>query len=371
MTDNSPAMGRSEAHLTIDLAALANNWRAIAALSRSAETSAVVKADAYGIGVAPAVKSLAAAGCRTFFVATVKEGVAVRKIAEGSVIYILDGLPPGMAGDLGRFDLRPVLGSPAEIEEWAAWRADGGETGSAVQVDTGMNRQGLAEDEARALSDDAGLIGRLAPDLIMSHLACADEPGSAMNQAQLDRFRELSTLFPGVARSLANSAGTMLGEEYQFDLTRPGIALYGARASHNRPTLPTVVTAEAPVLRVRDAPAGASVGYGARQTLRRPSRLAVLGVGYADGYIRAAGSSDDKRGASVFIRGQRAPLVGRVSMDLMVADVTEIEGVARGDSAELFGPNILIDDLADAAGTIGYELLTSLGRRYARTYVGA
>jgi alanine racemase len=189
-----------------------------------------------------------------------------------------------------------------------------------------------------------------------------------MNRRQRDAFAGLAALFPGATRSLANSAGVMLGSDYQFDLTRPGIALYGARAVFGRPALRPVVTAEALVLRVREAPAGASVGYGATQRLTRPSRLAVLAVGYADGYLRAAGSGDARPGAQVAIRGRKAALVGRVSMDLMVADVTDIPDARRGDWAELFGPAVLIDDVADRAGTIGYELLTDLGRRYARIY---
>lgn len=363
--------GLSTARLTIDLAALVANWRAMAALSSRAETSAVVKADAYGIGVGPAVKALADAGCRTFFVATHAEGAAVRGIAANAVIYVLDGLLPGTADAFARHDLRPVLGSPGEIAEWTAWRAAGGPTGSAVQIDTGMNRQGLSAEEAAALAADADALAALAPDLIMSHLACGDDPASPMTKRQLDTFVQLSALFPKVSRSLANSAGTMRGEAYQFDLTRPGIALYGARAANDHAALTPVATAEVPVLRVREASAGETVGYGATETLKRPSRLAVLGGGYADGYLRAAGSSDERPGASVFIRGKRAPLVGRVSMDLMVADVSDVPGVERGDAAQLFGPNVPVDDVADAAGTIGYELLTSLGKRYVRSYVGA
>jgi alanine racemase len=360
----------AQARLTIDLGALAENWRTLAGLAPAAETGAVVKADAYGIGIEPAVQALAAAGCRTFFVATAAEGETIRPLEPSAPIYVLDGLVPGGTARLAAADLRPVLGSPDEITEWAAARRAGLKTQAAVQIDTGMNRQGLSPDEARALAADRGLVEALRPALLMSHLACADEPEHEMNRRQLAAFSELAALFPGVPRSLANSAGVMLGADYHFDLTRPGIALYGARAVLGRPALKPVVTAEALVLRVREAPAGATVGYGATQRLARPSRLAVLAAGYADGYLRAAGSSNARQGAAVAIRGKKAPLVGRVSMDLMVADVTDVPEARRGDWAELFGPTIMIDDVADRAGTIGYELLTDLGRRYLRAYRG-
>lgn len=354
--------------LTIDLHALASNWRALASMAPRAETGAVVKADAYGIGAAAAMQTLLAAGCRTFFVATVTEGIALRSIDETAAIYILNGLPPGGADLLAAHSLRPILNSPAEIEEWVSAGVISLPPG--IQFDTGMNRLGLGPTETTALAGDRALVEKLGASLIMSHLACADDPDEMKNAEQLARFREVCASFPGIPASLANSAGIMLGEAYQFDVTRPGIALYGGRATLNRPALRPVVTAETLVLQVHEAEAGETVGYGAQQTLRRRSRLATLGVGYADGYLRAAGSSDDREGAMVFVRGKPAPLVGRVSMDLMVADVTDIEGVERGDWAELFGPNIMLDAVADRAGTIGYELLTDLGRRYARTYTG-
>ena len=356
--------------LTVDLGALADNWRELAAMAPDAETSAVVKANGYGIGVEQAAGALHKAGCRTFFAATAAEGERVRPHVSDAPIYLLDGLLPGNEKAIAGADLRPVLGSPAEITEWAALRQSGLNAEAAIQIDTGMNRQGLSPDEARAFAGDADLLAAIAPAMVMSHLACADEPGHDMNERQRGAFTELASLFPDATKSLANSAGVMLGPNYHFDLTRPGIALYGGRAVIGRAALKPVVTAEAYVLRVRDADAGETVGYGATQKLTRPSRLATLAVGYADGYHRAAGSSDGAPGASVAIRGEQASLVGRVSMDLMVADVTDIPGVARGDWAELFGRVILIDDVADRAGTIGYELLTDLGRRYRRQYVG-
>ena len=369
MRDHSDASSIS-ARLTIDLNALADNWRTIAAIAPTAETSAVVKANAYGIGVGPAVRALAAAGCRTFFVATAAEGENVRVAAPAATIYVLDGLIAGSADRLAATNLRPVLGSADEIAEWVNWRRAGGQVQPAVHIDTGMNRLGLSADEARSLAADRDTTATLKPALIMSHLACANEPDRPMNRRQRDAFAEMAPLFHGVSASLANSAGIMLGPDYQFDVTRPGIALYGARAVRGWPALKTVVTAEARVLQIREATAGAVVGYGARQTLKRDSRLAVLGIGYADGYLRASGSTDNKEGANVIVRGHAAPLVGRISMDLMVADVTEIDGARRGDWVELFGPRLAIDDVAARAGTIGYELLTSLGDRHVRSYVG-
>jgi alanine racemase len=366
--DGQPSL--ASARLTIDLGALAANWRTLAALAPSSETSAVVKANAYGIGVDRAVPALAAAGCRTFFVATAPEGIEVRAVAPDTAIYILDGLPPGGAPALAAQHLRPVLGTPAEIAEWTAWKRQGGDGRCAIHFDTGMNRLGLGAAQATALLADPALMDLLSPALVMSHLACADVPDDPLNPAQLARFRAVLAHIPSIAASLANSAGILLGAKYHFALTRPGIMLYGGRGPLDRAPLRTVVTAEARVLAVRAVDAGAPVGYGAAEKARRPSVLATLGAGYADGYHRLAGSSDARLGGTVFIRGRRAPLIGRVSMDLSVADVTDVPGVAEGDWAELFGSSILLDDAASAAATIGYEFLTGLGRRYERRYIG-
>lgn len=361
----------SGARLTIDLDALAANWNLLDRHAAAAETGAAVKADGYGLGLEPVVRALSAAGCRTFFVALPEEGVRARRVAPDAVIYVLAGLIDGSAETLIANDLRPALHSLIEIEEWAAHRERGARTGSAIHVDTGMNRLGLSLHEALALARDPGLLAAVAPSLIMSHLACSDTPGHPQNVRQLALFREIRAEFPDIPASLANSAGVFLGEEYHFDLIRPGIALYGVGpVAGVENTMRPVVTAEARVLAVREAEAGETVGYGATETLKRASRIAILAAGYADGYHRLAGSSDERRGAFVSIRGARAPLVGRVSMDLMAVDVTDLRLVARGDWAELFGHAIPIDQVAHAADTIGYELLTSLGKRYARTYRG-
>lgn len=358
--------------VTIDLGALANNWRMLARRTETASTAAVVKGDAYGIGLEPAARALAEAGCQTFFVALADEGLRLRAAVRDGIIYVLDGFLPGGADAFADGRLRPVLSSWPEIEEWAAFRRNaGGDLRAALHVDTGMNRLGLTPGEARRLAQNADLLTAIAPDLIMSHLACADTPGHPMNRKQLAAFRAVRVLLPDIPASLSNSAGIFLGSDYHFDLVRPGIALYGGEAVAGQPsTTRPVATLEARILQVREAKPGDKVGYGATETLGRPGRIGVVGAGYADGYHRRAGSSDGRPGARAYLRGRYAPLVGRVSMDLIAIDVTDIPGAERGDWAELFGPNVSVDEVARHAETIGYELLTGLGRRYARTYIG-
>ncbi|MCX5511995.1 alanine racemase [Kaistia algarum] len=355
--------------LTIDLGALVGNWRHLARLAGQAETAAAVKGDAYGMGLEPTGTALERAGCRSFFVALPSEGLRLRRILPRAAIYVLSGLTAGNAPALAAASLRPVLGSIEEWREWSAYRAGGGRGEAALHIDTGMNRLGLSLDEARDVS--TGDWRRQGLTLVISHLACADTPGHPLNETQLKRFRAGAALFEGLPASLANSAGIHLGAHYGFDLVRPGIALYGGAFQAGMPSLDVVAKAEALVLQVRDVPAGESIGYGASQTLRRDSRIAILSAGYADGYPRIAGSTDEQPGASVFLNGRRAPLAGRLSMDLMAVDVTDVPNVKRGDWAELLGANIPVDEVASIAGTIGYELLTSLGGRYERRYVGA
>jgi len=364
------ATALASARLTIDVSVLVANWQTLVAkVGDAARVSAVVKADGYGIGDAKAAAALAWAGCRTFFVGLPEEGIRIRAAAPVADIYILAGLIPGSATALAEHRLRPVLGSPSEVAAWLAARRNGLSASAAIHVDTGMNRLGLSLAEARALAADSDAMALLAPTLLVSHLACADTPAHPLNARQLAAFRQARSLFPGVPASLANSAGVFLGRDYHFDLVRPGIALYGAAFAEGRPALATVVTAEARVLRIRDGIKGETVGYGATQTLASATRLAILGAGYADGYHRAASSGDGRPGARVWLRGRYAPLVGRVSMDLMAVDVTDIPDAREGDWAELFGPHVPVDEVAAHAGTIGYELLTQLGRRYARRYV--
>lgn len=365
---DSPCLAPAPSQLTIDLGALAANWRTLRDEAEGAETAAVVKADGYGIGIEPVVRTLAAAGCRTFFVALPAEGARARAVAPEAAVYVLCGLLPGSASFYRAHDLRPVLGSRDEIDEWVA---EGIGAAAAVHVDTGMHRLGLSLAEAEAART---VCGSFSVSLLMSHLATADEPAHPLNAEQVARFRAARALFPEVRGSLANSAGTFLGPDYRHDLVRPGVALYGGQPFADRllPTRP-VVTATATILQVRHVAAGEAVGYGAAEIVARDSRIAILSAGYADGYLRSSGVLPGKRAASAAIHGVPVPLVGRVSMDLIAVDVTDIPpGIAqRGAAVELFGPNLPVRQLASAAGTIDYEFLTSLGTRYERRYLAS
>lgn len=367
-SESLPAGGR----LTVDLVALAANWKALAehVAGGGHATAAVVKGDAYGTGLEQAARALAAAGCTTFFVALPDEGRRLRAVLPEAVVYVLNGLIGGVDA-YAAHDIRPVLSSWPEVEEWLAFRQAGGTTGAAIHVDTGMNRLGLSLHEALDLRRNTRLFAALAPDLVISHLACADTPDHPMNRRQLALFGEVRAEFADLPASLANSAGVFLGPDYHFDLVRPGIALYGGVAVQGVTNpMRAVATLEARVLAVREAEEGETVGYGALQSVKDTRRLATLSIGYADGYHRLAGSSDERAGAWAWIRSHRAPLVGRVSMDLITIDVSEIPGVMRGDWVELFGRHVPVDEVARHAGTIGYELLTGLGRRLQRVYVG-
>lgn len=362
--------------LTIDLCALADNWRTLRAISPGSECGAVVKADAYGVGLAPATKALAAAGAKTFFVAHLAEALLVRATAPDAVCYVLNGLPPGASEAYATAGVRPVLGSAEEIAEWAGFVAATGLAGSAaIHIDTGMARLGLAPDEARALFSGGGPGFR--PSLLMSHLACADEPDRPETEAQRALFADVCGALKGAPASLANSPGTLLGRtdggDLALDMRRPGVSLYGSNPIAGRPSpLKPVVRLEARVIQTRDVPAGTPVGYGGVQRTRRTTRLAILSVGYADGIFRAAGATDGRLGATAYAAGVPCPFVGRISMDLIAVDVTDApEGAStRGEWLEILGERFGVDDLAGASGTIGYEVLTSLGARYERNYSG-
>ncbi len=359
--------------LTIDLAALVANWRYLKAQAGEADCAAVVKADAYGLGMVPVAAALWAAGCRTFFVALPHEGAALRQALPEAVIYVLSGLLADTARFYHEHALRPVLASPAEVKEWAALcRTVEMRLPAALHIDTGMNRLGLSEAELKAVAEDRDLLGACRLVLVMSHLACADEPGNPMNAQQLETFGILKDRLPPCPASLANSAGTLMGPEFHFAMVRPGIALYGGNPFSGRPNpMKPVVSLYAPVLQVRTLKTGETVGYGATWRAERPSRIAVLGLGYADGYLRSLSWPAKDGPAQVVIGGQYAPVVGRVSMDSICVDVTDVpeDLVHRGVRAEVIGPHLTVDELAKWAGTIPYEILTSLGHRYTRLYV--
>ncbi len=343
----------STATLTIDLGALTANWAALAAMGR-AEAGAVVKADAYGLGAARVSRALAKAGARTFFVAVAEEGVALRQaLGPGPVIYILSGHMPGDADMLSDMDLTPILNSLEQLIrhlEALSGRPFG------LQLDTGMNRLGMEPNEWAAVRDIAMAQD---PQLIISHLACAEDRGEAMNTDQLATFRQM-TAGLDCPLSLANTGGILLDRAYHFDVTRPGIGLYGGQPfAQARP----VVTLDLPVIQCRDVAPGETVGYSRGWTAERPSRIATLSAGYADGILRCLGG-----GAHVWAEDTPCPIVGRISMDLIGVDVTDLGHDPK--SVALLNAQQGVDVLGDAAGTIGYEILTALGARYTRRYLG-
>ncbi|MCA6107399.1 alanine racemase [Bradyrhizobium cenepequi] len=359
--------------LTVDLDAIIANWRKLEKTAVPAECGAVVKADGYGCGAAQVSRALAGAGCKTFFVANVEEARAVREAAPSATIYALGGFFQNTGDSYAKIDCQPVIGDLNELAEWDVFcRRSGWSGGAAVHIDTGMNRLGLTINEAQ------GIIPRInAGDhgitLVMSHLVAAEQLHNPINARQLTTFREIASLFTGVPASLANSSGIFLGPQFQFDLARPGAALYGVNPTPeaDNPMRP-VVDLKARIVQIRNIDRGETVGYGGTWTARRPTRLAVISVGYADGYFRAAGSNDGTRGAEVVVAGKRCPIAGRISMDLIAVDVTELDknAVRRGHMVTLIGEGITVDELAHHFGTIGYEVLTSLGPRYARIYTG-
>lgn len=359
--------------LTVDLDAIVANWRKLEKAAVPAECAGVIKADAYGCGLDPVARALAGAGCKTFFVATVDEARAARAAVPSAAIYVLDGFFQNCGDAYAEVNARPVIGDLNELAEWDVFcRRSGWEGGAGIHIDTGMNRLGLTISEAQ------GIIPRInAGDhgitLVMSHLACAELLNHPLNAKQLAAFREIASLFSGVPASLANSSGIFLGAQFQFDLVRPGAGLYGINPTPEADNpMQAVVDLKARIVRIRSIDKGETVGYGGTWTARRPTKLAIVSAGYADGYFRAGGSNDGTRGAEVIVAGKRCPIAGRVSMDLIAVDVTDLEKNAarRGHMATLIGEGITIDELAHHFGTIGYEVLTSLGRRYARVYKG-
>jgi alanine racemase len=358
--------------LTVDLGALKRNWQALDRVSRGALTGAVVKADAYGTGIAQASRAFYEAGARFFFAATPDEGIAVRAaLPEDSHIFILSGLYPGSAPLYVGERLMPCLASIPMLEEWLqACAASNQALPAALHFDTGINRLGFRLNETSIVKRLIDSIG-YAPQMIMSHLACADTPAHEKNRTQLALFTSVMAQFPGIPASLSNSAGLMSNRENHFQMVRPGIALYGGRAvAGRRNPMAPVVTLEAPVLMTKDVKTGETVGYGALQTMSRDSRLAIVAIGYADGFFRSLSSSNNHRGTHVVIQGQPCPVVGRVSMDMIGVDVTDLpRPPAPGEMVEIIGRQVTVDDHADIGNTIGYEVLTSLKGRYSRNYI--
>lgn len=359
--------------LTIDLGALANNWRKLAAMAAPSECAGVVKANAYGIGIEQAAPALWNAGCRTFFVAVLSEARRVRAALPDATVYVLNGLPPGTTSVFAEQSLRPVLGSLEEITEWKAFVAESGaDHGCAIHVDTGLNRLGLRTEEAIGLANGKAFDGyRIS--LLISHFVSAEEPENTINQKQIERFLAVQNQIQASHTSLSNSSGFFLGAKPYMNLARPGFALYGGNPTPGQPNpMQPVVMLEARVIQVREVPPDETVGYNAQWTAKGPRRIAVLSVGYADGLTRQLSASDARDGGYAFVDGVACPFAGRISMDLITIDVTRLPAgrVKRGDHVELLGPNISVDDVAERGNTNGYEILTSLGRRYSRKYIG-
>lgn len=343
------------ATLDVDLEALARNFHALGKIS-GAPVHPVVKADSYGLGAGPCAARLLREGARTFFVARASEGIALRTLlGPEPVIYVLDGCHGEVTASLRQADLRPVLNQAFQLSTWM--ESGGGPCG--LQIDTGMNRLGFRPEEAPEPFE--GL------ELVMSHLACSDEPSHSLNSRQRDAFSALSRRYPGTLRSFANSGGCFLGSEYAFDAVRPGISLYGGGPQGLAdPRLAAVATLSAEVIQVREVKAGESVGYSCGFTASEPTTIATCAAGYADGLLRSYSATGQGR---VWLNGNLCPIVGRISMDVFAADVTGV-GVSIGDVAEIFGSNIMLDEVARAAGTISYELITSITPRVSRSYTG-
>lgn len=357
------------AYLTIDLDALAANWRTLADRVAPAQCAAVMKADAYGIGARKAGPVLAAAGCRTFFVAHAGEAIALRRVLPTEAeIFVLNGIPRGTETELYDRRLFPVLNSLEDIAAWSAAAGTGRAWPGAIQVNTGMVRLGLDEEHVIALAGRPDLLQGVDVRFWMSHLACAEDRDDPMNRMQLECFTRYRALLPAASASLANSSGTFLGPDFHFDLVRPGIALYGGNPTPGRPNpMREVVRLAGRILQIHRVDSPMAVGYGAAHKIEGPGRIAVVPVGYADGYLRALGGR-----ARGYIDGTEVPVVGRVSMDLITLDVSALppERCSPGTLVELIGGQAEIDDVAARAGTISYEILTSLGDRYHRVYRG-
>ena len=360
------------ATLTVDLDALKRNWLDLAARAAPALCGGVVKADAYGMGAARCAHALWDAGCRSFFVALPQEGADLRRELPEATIFILDGLLPGLADYYAEHRLVPALASLEEIAEWTGFaRARGHKLPAALHVDTGINRLGLPRIDVQALASRPGLLDGIELVLVMSHLACADEPRSEMNQRQRREFGELRALLPPAPASIANSPATLSSADFAYDLVRPGVALYGGNPFADRPNpMAPVAHLSAVLLQVRELAVGDPVGYGGTWQASRPSRIGVIGVGYRDGFPRALAQPLSKTPAQVYTAGHFAPIVGRVSMDLITIDLTDVppEAARRGAVVELLGSHVTVDDVARWARTIPYEILTGLGSRFARLY---
>lgn len=354
--------------LSVNLGAIADNWRSLQARLGPGKTcAAVLKTDAYGLGAEKIAPALEQAGCKTFFVAHVFEGIALRGVVPAAKIYVLHGVLPGTEHDFVRFNLIPVLNTVAQISDWTAHAKETGNVlAAALHVDTGMTRLGLTRNDVRVLCELPEILDGLAVELVMSHLACGDEPESPMNRRQLASFEavcaELRKALPyGFQESLSASAGCFLPAAFHKDIARPGIALYGGMGG-----LKPAVTLTSRMMQVQEVAPGQTIGYGAFGVLPHGGKAATVALGYGDGYPRGM-----SRRGTAFVGGKKVRVLGRISMDLTVLDVSEVaeKDLFPGQTVEFIGPNCPLSQVAEEAGTIEYEILTNLGRRFYRSYV--
>jgi len=364
------AVDRASGILEIDLGAVQKNWRFLQGkVGKAVQCAAVVKADGYGLGLAPVAKALAAAGCKTFFVATLEEGLALRETLKSAEIAVLNGLLPRTEPEILRARLIPVLNDLGQLDVWRKLVLPMKQRPPAIlHLDTGMSRLGLSPTEIAVLVGAPDRLAGVSLRAIISHLACAEEPKHAKNAEQRRLFLAARRKLPPAPAGLANSSGIFLGPDFHFDFVRPGAALFGINPHPGTPNpMRQVVRFKGKILQVRDVDRGESVGYGAAHRMARAGRIATIAVGYADGWLRSA----SHRG-SVGISGKRASVVGRISMDLLTIDVTGIDpqAVSPGGFVELLDAEYGVDAAGAAAGTIGYEILTALGRRALRVYRG-
>ncbi len=377
MTDckpvNSGITDLTGAEIIVDLKILVSNWKYLQTQFSGQYCGAAVKANAYGIGIKPVVSSLYSAGCQYFFVALPEEGEVVRMYAPDAKIIILNGLFPNQAKYYRAFDLIPSLNSEEEFFDWMEILQDAPRhTPIVLHFDTGINRLGMQLNSLQKIADSNPVNKIKNPLLVMTHLACADTPKHPKNTEQLTRFKEFQTLFPNASASMCNSAGIFLGNEFHFDIARPGISIYGANAIADKPGLTKpIASLFTRILQIRTLPIGETIGYGATYSVKRQSRIATIACGYADGFIRMINSQNSKHQPCVYINGYRAPIVGRISMDHFQADVTDIpESLCHRDTVvELFGKNISVDEVATWAESIAYEVFTGLGPRVTRRYL--
>ncbi len=353
--------------LQISLTNLAGNYNLIRKKTK-AEVAGVIKADGYGIGIKFAFETLWREGCRRFFVATPEEAATVRSLQSSAEIFVLGGLYHDAGEYYTAHNITPVLGSLEEIARWTAFaKKQNRNLPAAIHFDTGINRLGLGADETKKLIADKSLLDAIDLKLIMSHFACSDEKDHEMNARQAQAFAQIAADFPGTPKSLCNSSGIFRNTDWHYDVLRPGFCLYGGNPTpETKNPMQQVVSLDVRILQTSNVKKGETAGYGATHIFEKDARTATVALGYADGIPRSGSNS-----ARLFWNGQPCPIVGRISMDLAIVDIGGLTGPnpRPGDMLEVLGPNQSVDDLADACGTIGYEILTSLGRRYERIYL--